>query len=362
MSFPGRAFPILLAAILLGGCMARMPDLYAVTTAPVAATAVATSADPAAADPAAADPAAAPADTAAAPGEAADGETDVASAGVASTAGPIALAPVAQPNVPFFSGGTPQARAPSAIVVDARTGKILYDDDADGLRYPASLTKMMTLYLLFEAIDQGRYTLASELPVSAEAASRPPSKLGLKPGETITVDAAIRAMSVRSTNDVAVVVAEAVAGSEEAFVVRMNGAARALGMGRTRFTNASGLPDERQVSTAKDMAILGRALMTRHRKYAGYFTLREWTYNGRRLQATNKLLGKVPGMRGIKTGYIRLSGFNLAASVERDGRHVIAVVFGGRTGAARDARIEELIETWLPKASGGAFLAAGFRN
>ncbi len=343
----GAVLPVLILALALAGCNARLPSLGA---------------DALPAPPQDGSGAAATADADAEADGNADGGSETADAGgappgVGSTAGvsggAIALAPVAAPAIPFFArgGGEPEARAHAAIVVDAPSGRVLFEEDAEGLRYPASLTKMMTLYLLFDAVEAGRFNLASELPVSQEAASRPPAKLGVKAGDTITVDQAIRAMAVRSSNDVAVVVAEAVAGSEERFVDRMNRKASSLGMRRTRFSNASGLPDPDQVSTARDMAILGRALVTRHRRFAGYFSLREWTFEGRRIRATNKLLGRVDGVRGIKTGYIRLSGFNLAVHVQRGGRSLIVVVFGGRTGAARDAKVEELIEAWMPKAS-----------
>lgn len=336
------ALALALAALLASGCAGRVPDIASATAALPASLG-----------------GAAPAGTETAEA-AADGEGTAASGEeTAVAAAPTALAPADGPSLPFLSPdlGPAERRAHAAIVVDANSGRVLHAEDADGLRYPASLTKMMTLYLLFDAIEAGRFNLATPLVASEEAASRPPAKLGLKPGETITVDQAIRAMAVRSSNDVAVVVAEAVAGSEEAFARQMTGKARALGMRRTRFVNASGLPDERQVSTARDMATLGRALMRDHRRFAGYFTLKEWTYEGRRIRATNKLLGEVPGVRGIKTGYIRDSGFNLAVSVRRGGRHVIAVVFGGRTGRARNETMKALIERWVPEAGAPTPLA-----
>jgi D-alanyl-D-alanine carboxypeptidase len=192
--------------------------------------------------------------------------------------------------------------------------------------------------------------------VSETAASRPPSKLGVEACSTISVDMAARAMAVRSANDVAVVVAENIAGSEEAFAEAMTRKARSLGMSRTSFVNASGLPDERQVSTARDMAILGKALSDRFPRWFRYFSTETVSYNGRSWRNTNRLLTKVEGMDGIKTGYIRASGFNLCASVRRDGKHVIACVIGGKSGAARNRRMRELIEAHLPKASGGGLL------
>jgi len=205
----------------------------------------------------------------------------------------------------------------------------------------------MTLYLLFEAVESGRLTLESPLTVSAEAASRPPAKLGLPVGTSITVREAATALAVRSANDVAVVVAEGVAGSEEAFARQMNARARAIGMSRTHFVNASGLPDEGQISTARDMALLALQLRTRFPAYQNFFTLKEFRFNGRRYEATNKLLGKVPGVDGLKTGYIRASGFHLVATAQRGNKRLIAVVMGGETGRARDARAEQLLETWF---------------
>lgn len=240
-----------------------------------------------------------------------------------------------------------QERGQSELVLDASTGRILYQENANELRYPASLTKLMTLYLLFEAVESGRLSLESPLTVSAEAASRPPARLGLPAGTSISVREAATALAVRSANDVAVVVAEGVAGSEEAFARQMNARARAIGMSRTHFVNASGLPDEGQISTARDMALLALQLRTRFPAYQNFFTLKEFRFNGRRYEATNKLLGKVPGVDGLKTGYIRASGFHLVATAQRGNKRLIAVVMGGETGRARDARVEELLETWF---------------
>jgi len=273
----------------------------------------------------------------------------------------LAEAPAAQVYEPVIYTPTEapavSRRAYSAIVVDAKSGKILHEEEANSLRYPASLTKMMTLYLLFEQLDRGVLSTNSELTVSAEAAGRPPAKLGVKAGVPISVDTAIRALAVRSANDVAVVIAENLAGSEEAYARAMTSKARAIGMSDTVFVNASGLPDPRQVTTARDMAILGRALSSRYPRYFAYFSTPEISYRGRKWKNTNKLLGKVPGVNGIKTGYIRDSGFNLVTNVERGGKHVIAVVIGGRTGNSRNAKMTELIETYVPQASGGSILS-----
>lgn len=269
--------------------------------------------------------------------------------------GPVAAASAPAPLVQPVPAVPPNiaARTYSAIVVDAKNGKVLYEHDASGLRYPASLTKMMTLYLVFDELDAGRLTTRSPLQVSAECASRPPAKIGVKEGEPITVDTAVRALAVRSANDVACVIGENLAGSEDAFAARMTAKARSLGMMQTQFRNASGLPDPAQYTTARDVAILGRALHKTFPRWFRYFSTREFTYGRRTWKNTNRLLPKVVGMNGIKTGYIRLSGFNLATSVERDGKHIIAVVIGGTSGSARNAQMETLIENYLPKASGG---------
>jgi D-alanyl-D-alanine carboxypeptidase len=208
---------------------------------------------------------------------------------------------------------------------------------------------MMTLYILFEEIDSGRLGLGSGLVVSPKAASQPPSKLGLKAGSTIRVADAIPAIAVKSGNDVALVVAENISGSESAFAQRMTRTARALGMHNTVFRNASGLPDPAQITTARDMAILARALQQRFPSRYAVFSQRTFTYRGHTYQSTNKLLGKLPGLDGLKTGYIRASGYNLAASVRRDGRRIIVIVFGGPSGAARDAQVTALAEEYLPE-------------
>lgn len=263
------------------------------------------------------------------------------------SAAAVAPAPVIQSAPISVLLGTAEVRGHSVYVADMITGKALFEENAEALRFPASLTKMMTLFLLFEEVEAGRLALSDELPVSQEAASRPPSKLGLKAGSTIRVTDAAQAMAIKSANDVAVVVAEAISGSEQAFAQKMTARARELGMYRTRFVNASGLPDPMQVSTARDIAILGRALKTRFPRFAPYFRAEEFTYNGRRYEATNDLLGTVRGVDGIKTGYIRASGFHLAVSVRRGGRRLIVVVMGGKTGRERDREVTELIERYM---------------
>lgn len=242
----------------------------------------------------------------------------------------------------------------SGIVVDAKTGKTLYSYKADTLRYPASLTKIMTLYVLFEELEAGRFSLNSRLKITKTSAAKPPSKLGLKPGSTIRVKDAILALVTKSANDIAAAVAENIAGSEAAFARRMTATARRIGMKNTTFRNASGLPHSGQKTTARDMATLGRAIQERFPKYYGYFDTRVFTYNGRRYGNHNRLLGSVKGVDGIKTGYIRASGFNLVTSVKRDNREIVAVVMGGRTGASRNAQMKKLIGEYLPKASTGS--------
>ncbi len=241
----------------------------------------------------------------------------------------------------------------ASIIVDANTGKVLQAQNADALRHPASVTKVMTLYLLFERMEAGRLSTNSRLPVSARAAAQPPSKLGVRAGSSISVDDAIQSLVTRSANDVAVVIAEAVGGSESNFAAMMTRKARSLGMHRTTFYNASGLPHPGQVTTARDLAILGRAIQDRFPRQYRYFATRSFNYQGRSIGNHNRLLGRVDGVDGIKTGYTRASGFNLLTSLKRDGRHMIGVVLGGRTGRARDARMAELLNEHLPRAYAG---------
>jgi D-alanyl-D-alanine carboxypeptidase len=239
----------------------------------------------------------------------------------------------------------------AAIVVDASTGRVLFEKDSRQPRYPASLTKMMTLYMLFEAIDEGRVSLDTQIPVSTYAAKRPPSKIGFKPGQSIDVRSAILALCIRSANDVAAAVGEYFGDTEERFAAMMTAKARSLGMQSTFFRNASGLPDEAQRTTAHDMAILSMALRKRFPHHYHYFGNREFAYAGKVIRGHNDLLGRVAGVDGLKTGYIRASGFNLATSVGRGGRRIVAVVMGGESSKARNAHMEELIEHYLPRAS-----------
>ena len=229
------------------------------------------------------------------------------------------------------------------IVVDVNSGDVLRGTHPDAQRFPASLTKIMTLYLLFEQIETGKLKLSNRLEVSPEAATQAPSKLGLTPGGTISVEDSIRALVTKSANDAAVVVAEAIAGTEEDFAKLMTRKARALGMSRTTYKNASGLPDDEQLTTARDQALLAMAIQDRFPKHYSYFSTASFRWNGRTMRNHNRLLGRVEGVDGIKTGYTRASGFNLVTSVRRGKRHIVAVVLGGKSGGARDARMRELI-------------------
>lgn len=241
----------------------------------------------------------------------------------------------------------------ASIVVDAKTGKVLQESNADKLRHPASLTKIMTLYLLFEQIDAGRLKLDSKIRISEHASEAAPTKLGLDPGEKIELEDAIKAVVTRSANDIAIAIGEAIAGSEDAFAARMTRKAHALGMKNTVFTNASGLPDKRQVTTARDMALLGRAIQDRFPKLYRFFSIRTFVWHGSPIGNHNHLLGSVEGVDGIKTGYTRASGFNLVTSVKRNNRFIVAVVLGGRSSRARDAHMRELIGDYMPRAYAG---------
>jgi D-alanyl-D-alanine carboxypeptidase len=239
----------------------------------------------------------------------------------------------------------------AALVVDANTGQILHADQADALRHPASLTKMMTLYLVFEAIEQRRLSYTTRLEVSEAAAMSPPSRLDLQPGSTIRVGDAIKALITKSANDIAVVFAEHLAGSEHRFARLMTERARRLGMAHTTFRNASGLPDPGQVTTARDMVTLAFRLQDHFPVHYRLFSTRHFTYDGHRYRNHNNLLHRFQGTEGIKTGYVRSSGFNLVAAVRRGRRHVIGVIFGGRTPAHRDDAMQLLLTRALTRAS-----------
>src|SRR5215831_5031385 len=237
------------------------------------------------------------------------------------------------------------------IVVDDKSGLVLHEVNADEPRHPASLTKIMTLYLLFEQLEGGNLKLDTPLPVSTRAALQNPTKLGLKPNQTINVEDAIKGLVTKSANDAAVVVAEAIGGSEEDFAKLMTLKAAALGMTGTTYVNASGLPAEAQITTARDQALLGRAIQHRFPVYYQYFATPSFRYKGAEMRNHNHLLGQVKGVDGIKTGYTEASGYNLASSVRRDEKHIVAVVLGGTSNGARDARMRQLIEDNISLAS-----------
>ena len=256
--------------------------------------------------------------------------------------------------VAFVTAGallaTPAARAGYAsYVMDMETEQTLHAANADTRNYPASLTKMMTLYMTFEALESGRFSMNQRLPVSQRAEGMTPSKLGLKTGRTIAVKNAISALVTKSANDAAVVLAEAMGETEYKFALKMTRRARKLGMKRTTFRNASGLPNRGQLSTARDMAKLGKALIEDFPQYYDYFSTERFSYKGRTYGNHNNLLDSYRGTDGIKTGYIRASGFNLVASVKRNGRRLIGVVFGGRTARSRDRHMVKLLDKGFRK-------------
>src|SRR6202521_2140126 len=246
----------------------------------------------------------------------------------------------------------------SSIIVDANSGATLSSNNPDGSRHPASLTKIMTLYLLFERLDAGKMKLDTEMQVSEFASDQAPTKLGLHPGQTIRVEDAIKGLVTRSANDAAVVIAEAIAGDEDDFAKAMTHKARALGMTRTVYRNASGLPDDDQVTTARDQATLGRAIQDRFPRYYRYFSTETFNYHGQSIRNHNHLLGNVEGVDGIKTGYTRSSGFNLVTSMRRGNRHLVGVVLGGRSGGSRDAIMRNLLAENLEKAATKRTVAA----
>src|SRR6516164_6256223 len=231
----------------------------------------------------------------------------------------------------------------ASIVVDGYSGAVLQASNPDALRHPASLTKIMTLYLLFERLEAGKIRLDSQLKVSEDASAQAPTKLGLKPGQTIPVEDAIKAIVTKSANDAAVAVAENLGGDESRFAKLMTQKARDLGMTRTTYTNASGLPDDAQITTARDQALLGRLIQKRFSRYYKYFSTESFVYHGETMRNHNHLLGSIRGVDGIKTGFTQASGFNLVTSVHRDGRYIVAVVMGGRSADERDAHMRELI-------------------
>ncbi len=258
-----------------------------------------------------------------------------------------AIAPMATPaqaKISFLPAATAQPKY-AAIVVDAASGEVLYAKRADSPRYPASITKVMTLYLTFEALSTGRLKPDDLLTVSPRAAAQAPTKLGLSAGEQITVSDAMQAMAIKSANDMAVAMAEKLGGSESRFAAMMTLKAQELGMVNTHFVNASGLPDSRQITTARDIAILSRAVMRDYPQYYRLFSQEHFTYRGVTMNNHNGLLFRMPGVDGLKTGFTNASGYNLAVSAVRDNRRVITVVMGGTSNAARDRNAQDLLLT-----------------
>ncbi|MDK9694915.1 MAG: SPOR domain-containing protein [Siculibacillus sp.] len=250
----------------------------------------------------------------------------------------------------------------AAIVIDDKTGKVLYAKNADAPRHPASLTKMMTLYLLFEDMQKRKVAPATRFTASPKASAQAPSKLGLRPGQTIAAEDAIRALVTKSANDVAVTVAENLGGTEQAFARRMTSTARRIGMRNTVFYNASGLPHDAQFTTARDMVVLGRALQERFPVQYRYFATRSFAWGNSVHGNHNKLLYRLEGIDGIKTGYTNASGFNLVSSIRRDGRHLVAAVMGGSSGRARDDHMAALLSAHLPQASAGSKVSSVFEE
>jgi len=253
--------------------------------------------------------------------------------------------------VTMFTAAAQARQSFAGIVVDAKTGKVLYSSDPDGLRYPASLTKMMTLYLTFEALEAGRIKIDSMVPVSAHAASEPPSKLGVRAGGSISVEQAILSLVTRSANDMATALGEYVGGNEARFAQMMTNKARALGMTRTTYRNANGLPNTAQMTTARDQARLGIALRQHFPQYYGYFNTRSFKFGKQVIGNHNRLVGTVQGVDGIKTGYTNAAGSNLVTSAQLDGRSIVGVVLGGASSAARDATMRKFVAQYLPAAS-----------
>lgn len=268
----------------------------------------------------------------------------LASLGIAVAALFAPLATTAQANPASFSLPATQPKY-AAIVVDAHSGEVLYAKRADSPRYPASITKVMTLYLLFEALESGKLKMSDRIAMSPHAAAQSPTKLGLRPGDSLTVEQAMHAMALKSANDIAVATAERLGGTESRFAALMTLRAQELGMRNTRFVNASGLPDSRQITTARDLAILSRAVMRDYPQYYKLFNTQQYVFRGQTLRNHNRLLGRSPGVDGLKTGYTNASGFNLAASAEKDGRRLIAVVLGGPSTAIRDENTQDLLLT-----------------
>lgn len=255
-----------------------------------------------------------------------------------------------------------QLFAGPALVFDPNNGKVFYQEDIDAYWHPASLTKLMTAYLTFEALREKKLTLKTQIRQSKNSIKEPPSKIGMPVGGSMSVDLALRALLVKSANDVAVMLAEAISGSEAKFVQRMNDTAKRLGMRRTRFVNPNGLPDDRQITTARDMGYLARALIKDFPEYAYFFAVEYVKIGKRKLRNYNRLLRTYEGVDGMKTGYVCASGYNIVVSAKRNGRKIVAVVLGGRTGAERNARAAKLLDHGFRRFSWRALFGKNIDN
>lgn len=260
---------------------------------------------------------------------------------------PIAASAQAIDNLRKYAG----------IVVDAKSGKVLYEEAADSRRYPASVAKVMTLYVLFQELSAGNLKLSTKMTVSRHAAAAVPTKLGLRAGAQITVEDAIKSLVTLSANDMARVIAEHISGSEEKFAERMTATARALGMRNTTYRNASGLPDGGQVTTVRDQAILGIAIYQHFPNYYEFFQTRSFSYGKTTYGNHNRVLGYMGAVDGIKTGYINAAGSNLLTAARKDGRHIIVVAFGFNSAGARDEKVRQLVASYLPNARSGTYVA-----
>lgn len=245
----------------------------------------------------------------------------------------------------------------AGIVVDAKSGKVLYEEAADSRRYPASVAKVMTLYVLFQELSAGNLKLSTKMNVSRHAAAAVPTKLGLRAGATITVEDAIKSLVTLSANDMARVIAEHISGSEEKFAQRMTATARALGMRSTTYRNASGLPDGGQVTTVRDQAILGIAVYQHFSNYYEFFQTKSFSYGKKTYGNHNRVLGYMGAVDGIKTGYINAAGSNLLTAARKDNRHIVVVAFGFNSAGARDEKVRQLVASYLPKARSGNYVA-----
>ncbi len=244
----------------------------------------------------------------------------------------------------------------AGIVVDAKSGKVLYEEQADSRRYPASVAKVMTLYVLFQELQAGNLTLSTKMTVSRHAASAVPTKLGLRAGSTISVEDAIKSLVTLSANDMARVIAEHISGTESKFAERMTATARAMGMTSTTYRNASGLPDGGQVTTVRDQAILGMAVYQHYSQYYNFFQTTAFKYGGKTYGNHNRVLGYMGAVDGIKTGYINAAGSNLLTAARKDNRHIIVVAFGFNSAAARDEKVRQLVSSYLTKGRQGDYL------